>query len=71
MASKEQDLCCGNCQHFDDEDMDGFGWCHVLETASTCAACCPCHDKHVIPQITNTNNRTEVANDVYIARKPV
>ena len=36
--------CCGNCKHFKDEDLDGFGWCDKIDSETHCALHYDCHE---------------------------
>ena len=39
------DKCCGNCKHFKDEDVEGWGWCSFNKTKMHCAQSWDCHNK--------------------------
>ena len=39
-----KDLCCGNCKHFKDEDVEGWGWCSFNKTKTHCAQSWDCHN---------------------------
>ena len=39
-----KDLCCGNCKHFKDEDVEGWGWCSLNKTKTHCAQSWDCHN---------------------------
>lgn len=39
-----KDLCCGNCKHFKDEDLDGFGFCDKIDSETHCALHYDCHE---------------------------
>ena len=30
--------CCGNCKHFTNEDINGFGWCSRVFTRTRCSS---------------------------------
>lgn len=36
--------CCGNCKHFKDEDVEGWGWCSFNKTKTHCAQSWDCHN---------------------------
>lgn len=36
--------CCGNCEHFKDEDTEGWGWCTFNKTKTHCAQAWDCHN---------------------------
>ena len=41
---------CGNCKHFDSEDISGSGWCAAADHATTCDGyCCDWHDDFYTP----------------------
>ena len=40
---KEETKCCGNCRHFNDEDISGKGWCPVQKEEAHCSYL-PCED---------------------------
>ena len=31
-----ENKCCGNCKHFTNEDVNGYGWCSSLLTRTRC-----------------------------------
>lgn len=33
-----KDKYCGNCKHFTNEDVNGYGWCSSLLTRTTCGS---------------------------------
>ena len=35
---------CGNCKHFKDEDVEGWGWCSLNKTKTHCAQSWDCHN---------------------------
>ena len=39
-----KDLYCGNCKHFKDEDVEGWGWCSLNKTKTHCAQSWDCHN---------------------------
>lgn len=39
-----KDKCCGNCKHFKDEDVEGWGWCSLKKTKTHCAQSWDCHN---------------------------
>ena len=39
-----KDLCCGNCKHFKNEDVEGWGWCSFNKTKTHCAQSWDCHN---------------------------
>ena len=39
-----KDKCCGNCKHFKDEDLDGFGFCDKIDSETHCALHYDCHE---------------------------
>lgn len=39
-----KDKCCGNCRHFKDEDLDGFGFCDKIDSETHCALHYDCHE---------------------------
>ena len=39
-----QNKCCGNCKHFKDEDLDGFGWCDKIDNETHCTLHYDCHE---------------------------
>ena len=36
--------CCGNCKHFNNEDVAGWGWCAFNKTKTHCAQSWDCHN---------------------------
>ena len=36
--------CCGNCKHFNNEDVEGWGWCSFNKTKTHCAQSWDCHN---------------------------
>ena len=38
------DKCCGNCKHFNNEDVEGWGWCSLNKTKTHCAQSWDCHN---------------------------
>ena len=39
-----ENKCCGNCKHFKDEDVEGWGWCSLNKTKTHCAQSWDCHN---------------------------
>ena len=39
-----KDLCCGNCKHFKDEDVNGEGFCEVKYEFEGCCHECDNHE---------------------------
>ena len=39
-----KDLCCGNCKHFKNEDVEGWGWCSLNKTKTHCDQSWDCHN---------------------------
>lgn len=37
--------CCGNCQHFLNEDIEGIGWCELKDKLIYCGCRCPQYKK--------------------------
>ena len=35
---------CGNCKHFKDEDVEGWGWCTFNKTKTHCAQSWDCYN---------------------------
>lgn len=35
---------CGNCKHFNNEDVEGWGWCSLNKTKTHCAQSWDCHN---------------------------
>jgi hypothetical protein len=35
---------CGNCKHFKNEDVEGWGWCSFNKTKTHCAQSWDCHN---------------------------
>ena len=35
---------CGNCKHFKNEDVEGWGWCSLNKTKTHCAQSWDCHN---------------------------
>ena len=35
---------CGNCKHFKNEDVEGWGWCSFNKTKTHCAQSWVCHN---------------------------
>ena len=35
---------CGNCKHFNNEDMEGWGWCSLNKTKTHCAQSWDCYN---------------------------
>lgn len=50
--------CCGNCKHFKDEDIDGFGFCVVFECPHHCTGGGRC-----VAHQFNDNGWTEITPD--------
>jgi hypothetical protein len=44
MPDEYEQPCCGNCQHFKDEDFCGIGWCERLGWDRKCSDNCPHHN---------------------------
>lgn len=42
MAKKEK-KCCGNCYWFDNEDVEGAGWCTDFQGETSCDLVCDNH----------------------------
>ena len=40
----EENKCCGNCKHFKNEDLDGFGFCDKIDSETHCALHYDCHE---------------------------
>ena len=38
------DKYCGNCKHFKNEDVEGWGWCSFNKTKTHCAQSWDCHN---------------------------
>ena len=38
------DKCCGNCKHFKNEDVEGWGWCSLNKTKTHCDQSWDCHN---------------------------
>ena len=39
-----ENKCCGNCNHFKNEDVEGWGWCAFNKTKTHCAQSWYCHN---------------------------
>ena len=39
-----QNKYCGNCKHFNNEDVAGWGWCAFNKTKTHCAQSWDCHN---------------------------
>ena len=39
-----ENKCCGNCKHFKDEDLCGFGWCDKIDNEVHCTLHYDCHE---------------------------
>ena len=39
-----ENKCCGNCKHFKNEDVEGWGWCSFNKTKTHCAHSWDCHN---------------------------
>jgi hypothetical protein len=39
-----ENKCCGNCKHFNNEDVEGWGWCSLNKTKRHCAQSWDCHN---------------------------
>ena len=39
-----ENKCCGDCKHFKDEDVEGWGWCSLNKTKTHCAQSWDCHN---------------------------
>ena len=50
-----ENKCCGNCKHFKDEDLCGFGWCDKIDNEVHCALHYDCHE--------DLNGWTEITSD--------
>ena len=50
-----KDKCCGNCKHFKDEDLGGFGWCDKIDNEVHCTLHYDCHE--------DLNGWTEITSD--------
>lgn len=42
--SMSENKCCGNCKHFKNEDVEGWGWCSLNKTKTHCAQSWDCHN---------------------------
>lgn len=40
----KENKCCGNCKHFKNEDVEGWGWCSFNKTKTHCAQSWDCHN---------------------------
>ena len=38
------DKYCGNCKHFQNEDVEGWGWCSLNKTKTHCDQSWDCHN---------------------------
>ena len=38
------DKYCGNCKHFKNEDVEGWGWCSLNKTKTHCDQSWDCHN---------------------------
>lgn len=43
MAKQEEKKCCGNCFWFDNEDVEGAGWCTDFQGETSCDLVCDNH----------------------------
>ena len=39
-----ENKCCRNCKHFNNEDVEGWGWCSLNKTKTHCAQFWDCHN---------------------------
>ena len=39
-----ENKCCGNCKHFNSEDVEGWGWCSLNKTKTHCAQSWDCYN---------------------------
>ena len=39
-----ENKCCGNCKHFNSEDVEGWGWCSLNKTKTHCDQSWDCHN---------------------------
>ena len=39
-----ENKCCGNCKHFKNEDVEGWGWCSFNKTKTHCAQSWDCYN---------------------------
>ena len=39
-----ENKCCGNCKHFNNEDVEGWGWCSLNKTKTHCAHSWDCYN---------------------------
>lgn len=51
-----KEKCCGNCRHFDYEDIDGYGWCCKQSANADCEGLCSMYEY-------NYNGWTEITPD--------
>ena len=51
-----ENKCCGNCKHFKNEDVEGWGWCTFNKTKTHCAQSWDCHNS-------TSNGWTEITSD--------
>ena len=42
--SVSENKCCGNCKHFNNEDVEGWGWCALNKTKTQCAQSWDCYN---------------------------
>jgi hypothetical protein len=53
-----KDKCCGNCKHFKNEDVSGFGFCVVFKCIHHCTGGSRCVSYQI-----NNNGWTEITPD--------
>ena len=39
-----ENKCCGSCNYFNNEDVEGWGWCSLNKTKTHCAQSWYCHN---------------------------
>ena len=39
-----ENKCCGNCKHFKNEDVEGWGWCSFNKTKTHCTQSWDCYN---------------------------
>ena len=57
------DKYCGNCKHFKNEDVEGWGWCSLNKTKTHCDQSWDCHNNTFNGWTEITPNNVEELNE--------
>lgn len=62
-----ENKCCGNCKHFNNEDVEGWGWCSLNKTKRHCAQSWDCYNSTFNGWTEITPDNVEELYDKHIA----